>query len=244
MSDCVDAAISVVDICRTLQAGIGLARASYTEFSHLRIALLVILSQFLAKQQNRHQQGGKTTEALRQPLCDGIAMLKGMSTWGASARFDASLIEAFEHTIARMEGDDVSNSGSHPKQPQRPNESSYEMFKRWESMWQGGDAIPKISPSTRDDGGGQPGDTLSSDLSPAALAPPQLGSMLPPWDGSGGLAPDSAVTGPDTGSSFGIDWSYSTMPMLEGLSAMLEQGYGFNVEMENQQQEGPPRMDY
>lgn len=250
VSDCVDAAITVVDICRTLQTGIGLARASYTEFSTLRIALLVILSQFLAKYQKRPTTP-TATNALRQPLGDGIAMLKSMSTWGASARFDASLIEAFEHTIARMENS--SGRGENRAEAQRPKESNYEMFKRWESMWQGGaqgnghrhnSNMSKASSSTRNDAGIMEGSADMQPVPPPAPAPPPFGEdpLGNAWDGMGADAAPVA-SGPETGSSFGIDWNYSSMPMLEGLSAMLEQGYGFGVDMESQQ-DGTGRMDY
>lgn len=243
VSDCVDAAISVVDICRTLQSGIGLARASYTEFSTLRIALLVILSQFLAKYQSRlntDNTSGRTTEALRQPLCDGIAMLKSMSTWGASARFDASLIEAFEHTIARMEGGGQQVGGvQQTEAQQRPSESNYEMFKRWETMWQGG--IGDSASSTR--GGDGP---AAEGMTSMARALPPLGDPIGTWDADvdPALASDAATAGPETGSSFGIDWNFSSMPMLEGLSAMLEQGYGFGADMDSQQNDGSNRMGF
>lgn len=236
VSDCVDAAICVVDTCRTLQGGIGLARASYTEFSTLRIALLVILSQFLAKYQHRqnvdHSSSSRVTESLRQPLCDGIAMLKTMSTWGASARFDASLIEAFEHTIARMETGDAGRGSHQTEAQQRPSESNYEMFKRWESMWHGGTSGDSAS-STRGADGPPPADPL---LDVARGGLPPLGDSMGNWEDNTGrrLGSESTATGPETGSSLGIDWNFSSMPMLEGLSAMLEQGYGFGTDMENQ----------
>lgn len=255
VSDCVDAAITVVDICRTLQGGIGLARASYTEFSTLRIALLVILSQFLAKkQQSQSRQyyndtsstgSGRTattaTESLRQPLCDGIAMLKSMSTWGASARFDASLIEAFEHTIARMETGDLTGDfpgDAQQQQQRRPGESNYEMFKRWESMWQGGAAVASGDSASSTRGDGPPPTSADPLMDMARALPPPLGD---PMGGTGGWDHDAVrrmdsesttAGGPETGSSFGIDWNFSSMPMLEGLSAMLEQGYGFGTDME------------
>jgi hypothetical protein len=243
VSDCVDAALSVVDICRTLQSGIGLARASYTEFSTLRIALLVILSQFLAKYQSRQNvdpTSGRTTEALRQPLCDGIAMLKSMSTWGASARFDASLIEAFEHTIARMESSGQSGGVVQQAETQRPSESNYEMFKRWETMWQGG--LGGDSASSIRGGDGPAAEGMTS----MARALPPLGDPIGTWDADvdPALASDAATAGPDTGSSFGIDWNFSSMPMLEGLSAMLERGYGFGADMDSQQNDGGNRMGF
>ncbi|CAH0021407.1 unnamed protein product [Clonostachys rhizophaga] len=226
VADCVDAALFVVDTCRLLNNSMGLARASYTEFSTLRIALLVILSQFLAKR-NR-------TDYLRQPLWEGLQMLKSMSNWGASARFDASLIEAFEHAIARME-----DGNNQVQASSQAVESSYEMFKRWESAWKTGSSM-KVQPAPTDHSStGVPEELAAASFSTAGALPPldtTPGGTA--WGADPGtvarLRPDSADTSvpPDTASTFGIDWNYSTMPVLEGLSAMLEEGYGFGVDMD------------
>ncbi|SPN99868.1 related to C6 transcription factor (PrnA) [Cephalotrichum gorgonifer] len=116
VSDCVAAALAVIDACKVLRGSVGLARASYTEFSACRAAVLVIVTQCLQER----------TEALRQSLRDGVAMIKIMSAGGESARSEASLIEVFERAILRLYA--AAGVGSSA-------ESDYARFKQWEMLW-------------------------------------------------------------------------------------------------------------
>ncbi|KAI5465698.1 fungal-specific transcription factor domain-containing protein [Mariannaea sp. PMI_226] len=115
VADCVEAALTVIDTCHLLQSTIGLARASYTEFSSCRAALLVIITQCLQKK----------TDRLRDALRTGMAMIKEMSAGGESAKSEASLIEVFERAISRLDAT-VEPSG---------RESDYSRFKKWELLW-------------------------------------------------------------------------------------------------------------
>lgn len=116
--DCAEAALSVVDACRVIARSVGLARASYTEFSSCRAALLVITTQCLTH---------KTTEdRFRQALRDGVVMLKDMSSGSQSWHSEASLIEAFERAIASM---NTRGGGGLVA-----GESDYAKFKKWEQM--------------------------------------------------------------------------------------------------------------
>jgi hypothetical protein len=196
VTDCIDAALCIVDTCRLLQNTIGLGRASYTEFSALRVALLVILSQFLDKSTN--------VDRFRQPLFEGMAMLKSMSTWGASARFDVSLIEAFEHAIAKMEA----REGDRPPSPR---ESDYDMFKKWEMGQNGPKSAAQQTP--RDD----------KAFDPTLGIPSLVGNAADAWDSA--LPRSSSMSMP--GGAFNMDGSFPSMPMLESLSATLAHGYGF-----------------
>lgn len=118
VTDCVEAAIACIDTCRTIRATIALARASYTEFSALRAALLVVTAQCL---QSR-------TDRFRVALKDGIELLKEMSTSGMSARSEFSLIEAFERAISR-------NDGASESVDCAAGGSEYDQFKKWEQTW-------------------------------------------------------------------------------------------------------------
>lgn len=118
-SDCVAAALAVVDTCKVLKETIGLARASYTEFSACRAALLVIIAQCLQER----------TDRLRQYLGDGLAMIKVMSAGGESARSEASLIEVFERAISRLYPVNYSVDSE--------SVSDYTRFKQWETLWRG-----------------------------------------------------------------------------------------------------------
>ncbi|KAJ5773136.1 hypothetical protein N7457_008032 [Penicillium paradoxum] len=131
VTDCVEAALEIIDLCRLLRDETGLARASFTEFSSCRAALLVILAQGLTKR----------TERLGAALEQGISLIKIMSMGVGSARSAVSVIEALERAIRRLETwsetqPDMSNGGA--------VESAYDRFKNWEMLWKAG----PISPST------------------------------------------------------------------------------------------------
>lgn len=122
IADCVDAALSIIDTCKLLRSTIGLARASYTEFSACRAALLVIVTQCL----------GERTERSREALREGVAMIKVMSAGGESARSEASLIEVFERAITRLDAAAATGEGNGGD---GSGESEYARFKQWEMLW-------------------------------------------------------------------------------------------------------------
>ncbi|KAE8418932.1 hypothetical protein BDV36DRAFT_282670 [Aspergillus pseudocaelatus] len=120
VSECVSAAHTVIETCRYLYNTIGLARASYTEFSACRAALLVITTQCLQATDYRQ----------RHTLREGLAMLKEMAGEAELARTEVSLIVGFQHIIASMDrvGDDVVGHRA----------SDFSRFKKWESSWRQG----------------------------------------------------------------------------------------------------------
>ncbi|KDE77706.1 hypothetical protein AO1008_03312 [Aspergillus oryzae 100-8] len=117
LQNCVSAAHTVIEICRHLYNTIGLARASYTEFSACHAALLVINTQCLQATDYRQHH------AIRE----GFTMLKEMSGEAELARTEVSLIEGFQHIIASMDiaGDDVAGDMA----------SDFSTFKNWENSW-------------------------------------------------------------------------------------------------------------
>jgi hypothetical protein len=117
VADCTEAALSIIDTCRCLRNTIGLARASYTEWSSCRAALLVITTQCLSQK----------TYMFRQALRDGLSMLKEM-IGSQSAHSEMSLIEAFEQAIANMNAQEQTTNSM-------VSESEYAKFKKWEQLW-------------------------------------------------------------------------------------------------------------
>ncbi|KAF1735498.1 putative transcriptional regulatory protein [Beauveria bassiana] len=130
--DCAEAALSVIDACRIISRSVGLARASYTEFSSCRAALLVITTQCLTQ----------NTDRFRQALRDGVVMLKDMSSGSQSWHSEASLIEAFERAIASMNTRHPDASGTAGSE-----ESDYAKFKKWEQMVQKHPSAPESTTS-------------------------------------------------------------------------------------------------
>ncbi|OHF02368.1 fungal specific transcription factor domain-containing protein [Colletotrichum orchidophilum] len=218
VADCVDAALCVVETCRLLRNTVGLARASYTEFSSCRAALLVIITQCLQMK----------TDRLRDALREGMAMLREMSAGGESAKSEMSLIEAFERAISRLDMADETNGGTTGGgSSSGAKESDYARFKKWEMLW-------------KTDTPAQGGDTRSErDGHDAAVPIPPHPSGL--WrgahghsggEGGGGghVAPGAGRQGtaslPPAMPFFGLDGSLSPMPpALDEFSAMFGNGY-------------------
>ncbi|KAK2608861.1 hypothetical protein QQS21_002574 [Conoideocrella luteorostrata] len=146
VGDCIKAAMLIIDTCRAIRNSIGLARASYTEFSSCRAALLVITTQCLQQRTYRFQQ------ALR----DGLSMLKEMSSGSASAHSETSLIQAFERAISNIYSDQSSEQSS--------GESEYRRFQRWQQSWQND---PSLTSQPED----SPGDNVMPMVSGTAHIP-------------------------------------------------------------------------
>ncbi|EEY19348.1 PrnA protein [Verticillium alfalfae VaMs.102] len=87
VADCVDAALDIVDTCRLLRGTIGLARASYTEFSALRVGLLVLLTQCL------EHRGANRTERCAPRLATACPCSRTCRRGARRPRFDGQLIE-------------------------------------------------------------------------------------------------------------------------------------------------------
>ncbi|KAE8388950.1 hypothetical protein ETB97_010694 [Aspergillus alliaceus] len=132
ITDCVEAALEIINLCQLLRDESGLARASFTEFSSCRAALLVILAQSLTKR----------TERLREALEKGMVLIKIMSMGVGSARSAVSVIETLERAIRRLE------DWSERQAPDNAGslESAYDRFKNWEMLWKTGPMSPELVP--------------------------------------------------------------------------------------------------
>ncbi|KAJ9212789.1 transcriptional regulator family: Fungal Specific TF [Paecilomyces variotii] len=155
VTDCVEAALEIIDLCRLLRDETGLARASYTEFSSCRAALLVILAQSLTKR----------TDRLRNALETGMGLIKIMSMGVGSARSAVNVIEALERAIRRLDSWDQMQ-----RQSNEAADSGYERFKNWEMLWKTGPLSPAISAAAIH--GQVPNDTVR------ATSGPELSSVL------------------------------------------------------------------
>lgn len=112
---CVEAATEALEICQQLRdSGIGLARASYIEYSSCRASLLVLIAYSI---QN-------TSEKFRKSLYAGLDIIRAMSDAGESARSEISLILSLERALARLTG---------LQSPHPDINSDYEAFKNWGS---------------------------------------------------------------------------------------------------------------
>lgn len=128
VSGCVQSALDIIELCQTLQNEVGLARASYTEFTSCRGALLVILA----------QQIQERSADLRMASEQGIKLLKYMSLGLYAASAEKSAIEAMETAIRRL--DDSSQDQNIEKAGRNGSGSSaYDQFRNWALLWKKGD---------------------------------------------------------------------------------------------------------
>ncbi|KAJ5301725.1 hypothetical protein N7508_006588 [Penicillium antarcticum] len=117
--DCIQAATEALDICQILRdSGLGLARASYIEYSSCRASLLVLIAYSIQK----------FSEQFRKSLYEGLDMIREMSAAGESARSEVSLIESLERALARLH---TGARNDRQGEPQRNSISDYEAFKNW-----------------------------------------------------------------------------------------------------------------
>ena len=139
VSGCVQSALDIVELCQRLEDEIGLARASYTEYTSCRAALLVILAQRL------HQRSARLARASKQ----GIRLLKQMSVGFYSDHTDEPAIEAMELAIRRL---DTGTEKQNSEERSEPGASAYDQFRAWALLWKnegsGPTNLPQPSPNT------------------------------------------------------------------------------------------------
>ncbi|PYH98147.1 fungal-specific transcription factor [Aspergillus ellipticus CBS 707.79] len=134
IGDCINAAQEALEICRRLRDhGPGLARASYLEYSACRAALLVLIAHSVQS----------LSAALRQPMQDGLALLREMSAAGDSARSEVSLLEALERSLARLQT--VTPRADLGPEP-TPLVSDYDAFRHWGALCAGAASDPLLRP--------------------------------------------------------------------------------------------------
>lgn len=198
--DCGEAALSVVEACRVIARRVGLARASYTEFSSCRAALLVVTTQCLTQAQH--------TDRFRQALRDGVVMLKDMSSGSQSWHSEASLIEAFERAIASMNTRHAGAAGAGAGAGEEEEESDYTKFKKWEQMMQ-------KQPATAD----STASMVAADENVVPLGGQSWRPAETTWRDDNGLMPSCTPF-------FGVDGNFASFPeSLDELPSFLDNNF-------------------
>ncbi|KAL2857628.1 fungal-specific transcription factor domain-containing protein [Aspergillus pseudodeflectus] len=115
VQNCVQSALQIIETLQTLASQTGLCRASYTEFSSCRAALLVILAERL---------NSRTAHRFEKELARGMALIRRM-TGGSSSESEISYLQSLDAAIrqASLASDNVPQSGQQP--------SAYAQFKHW-----------------------------------------------------------------------------------------------------------------
>ena len=147
VSDALEAAFDTIDLLELLYETTGLARASYTEFSSCRASLLLILAHSL----------NHSNERSRMAVRQGMRFIKAMSVGNnMSTKSEASLIETIEAAVRRIYSRRGSSSGGQGVGNQELH-SSYDRFKEWTTLFAGGSALAKESPSVSNSSGASNG---------------------------------------------------------------------------------------
>ncbi|KAI6792049.1 hypothetical protein KC361_g6959 [Hortaea werneckii] len=90
-SHAIDSAHQIIDTCRRADSTIGLARASYVEFSSCRAAVLLLLAHRLNQE----------SAAEREKVAIGIQLMRNMTWTNMSAKSETSVIIAIDEAIKR-----------------------------------------------------------------------------------------------------------------------------------------------
>lgn len=119
VNDCVQSALDIIEVLQTLADNFGLCRASYTEFSSCRAALLVILAESL--------NTGRTAK-LQEVLNRGMTLIRQL-TGGTSTQSEISYIESIEAAIRQWSSND--ESYDQDTSTRQSSTSAYATFKDW-----------------------------------------------------------------------------------------------------------------
>lgn len=117
--ECVQSALDTLDSLQALADNCGLCRASYTEFSSCRAALLVILAESLNSGKSQKLQNG---------LDRGMVLIRQM-IGGTASESEISYIESIEAAIRQLSSKEASPSDSHSESSSAI--TAYAKFKDW-----------------------------------------------------------------------------------------------------------------
>ncbi|KAI7488805.1 hypothetical protein KC351_g1747 [Hortaea werneckii] len=116
VSHAIDSAHQTIDICREADSTIGLARASYVEFSSCRAAILLLLAHRLNQE----------TATEGEKVAVGIQLMRNMTWTNMSAKSETSVIVVIDEAIKRS-NTDVDESEDAAAVTQSP----YASFLQW-----------------------------------------------------------------------------------------------------------------
>lgn len=119
VEECVQSAFKILTTLQLLADNFGLCRASYTEFSSCRAALLVILAESL---------NSGISSALHDGLNQGMALIRQM-IGGTSSQSEISYIESMELAIRQLFSNNESDD--HGSNTGQRSTSAYATFKDW-----------------------------------------------------------------------------------------------------------------
>lgn len=134
VSSCVQSALAIVSLCQLLQNEIGLARASYTEFTSCRSALLVILARRIQTDNpelvDASEKGMQLINFMSVGLYSAAAEKAGIKAMGAA-------VQRLNRRATRQNVEGTENASS-----------AYNQFQHWAKLWKGNMDRSSSSPSS------------------------------------------------------------------------------------------------
>ena len=119
--DAVTSACHIVDILAVMDSTIGLARASYIEFSSCRAAGMVVLAASLTNK----------SEDLAMKRALAMQFITKMAFTIAASQSDASLLTAIDASIRRMDEEKIAAAGDTTSLTSDTDQAKYDTFKKW-----------------------------------------------------------------------------------------------------------------
>jgi hypothetical protein len=109
----VQSARAIVDLCQMLHGSLGLARASYTEFSSCRAAIMTLLAHdldtFTADDINQAPHA-----PVNESLAQGMALIRLMASANVSAQSEVSVLTSLDDAIKRLASKRGSDNSTRP----------------------------------------------------------------------------------------------------------------------------------
>ena len=112
----IQSARAIVGLCQTLHSSLGLARASYTEFSSCRAAIMTLLAHNLDT--ITADSGVQSTHApVNESLAQGMALIRLMASANVSAQSEVSVLASLDDAIKQLASKRSSDNSTRAEAP-------------------------------------------------------------------------------------------------------------------------------
>lgn len=129
VQECIQSAVTIIDLCQVLHDEMGLARSSYTEFTSCCAALLALLAYRIFTR----------ASTLQSSCSKGLLLLKTMTAGIFSGKAERLTIESLEAALQKLDQSGYSNSNPAVRSSEN-TKSAYLRFHDWAVSWgRGGD---------------------------------------------------------------------------------------------------------
>lgn len=128
--EAVRSAQEIIGLCQILHDTLGLARASYTEFSTCRAAVLTLLARKMAIGSSQ-EEGQCSHFELEHSLTQGIDLVRVMACANVSAQSEVSLMVSLDTAIRSLDAKRNTNEPQYTEKTLDSRTEPYEQFTSW-----------------------------------------------------------------------------------------------------------------